>query len=127
MNLDNYVIYLYGKDSSSLEKQNYFLKNYCKEHSITPLKMYVDFGCSNFLKNKKSLNRLLEENKNLNILVYSQDRLSRKTEDLFTIKNICSEKEINFFDISQEKEIFGKDSLYKILDKNMEALLNDFR
>lgn len=127
MNLDNYVIYLYGKDSSSLEKQNYFLKNYCKDHNITPLKMYVDFCCSNFLKNKKSLNRLLEENKNLNILVYSQDRLSRKTEELFTIKNICSEKEINFFDISQEKEIFGKDSLYEILDKNMEALLNDFR
>ena len=127
MNLDNYVIYLYGKDSSSLEKQNYFLKNYCKDHSITPLKMYVDFGCSNFLKNKKSLNRLLAENKNLNILVYSQDRLSRKTEDLFTIKNICSEKEINFFDITQAKDIFGKDSLYEILDKNMEALLNDFR
>ena len=117
MNLDNYVLYLYGKDSSSLEKQNYFLKNYCKDHNITPLKMYVDFGCSNFLKNKK----------NLNILVYSQDRLSRKTEDLFTIKNICSEKGINFFDITQEKDIFGKDSLYEILDKNMEALLNDFR
>lgn len=127
MNLDNYVIYLYGKDKSTLERQNYLIKNYCKDHDITPLKMYVDFGCSNFLKNKKSLNRLLEENKNLNILVYSQDRLSRKTEDLFTIKNICMENKISFFDISQEKEIFGKDSLFEILDKNMEALLDDFR
>ena len=85
--------------------------------------MYVEFGCSNFFKNKKSLNRLLEENKNLNILVYSQDRLSRKTEDLFTIKNICKENEISFFDITQEKEIFGKDSLFEILDKNMEAFI----
>lgn len=124
MNLDNnYVIYLYGKTAESLEHQNYFIKNYCKELNITPLKMYVDYGCSNFFQNKKSLNRLLDENNNLNILVYSQDRLSRKTEDLFRIKKTCEEKEISFFDVSQKKQIFEKGNLLDAFEKVIKELI----
>lgn len=103
---NNSVIYIYSKNKDKLTFQNILLKQFCKEHKINPIKMYVDSGCKNNLDSKYSLKRLLEENTNTDVIIFSQDRLSRKMEDIFKIHDICKEKNIGIYDYQNETFLF---------------------
>lgn len=77
----------------------------------------MDIGGSNRLDFKINLKKLINENKNNNILVLNASRLTRDTFELLELKSLCYQKNINVYDLTSDKFIF---------DKNLEIIENLF-
>ena len=68
----------------------------------------MDIGGSNRLDNKINLKKLINENKNNNILASSVSRLTRDTFELLNLKHLCYKKNLNVFDLTNDRFIFDK-------------------
>lgn len=108
---DQSIIYIYGKDKELATQQLSIVNGICKNKNIPTSKVYMDIGGSNRLDNKINLIRLINENKNNNILVLNVSRLTRDVFDnleLFKLKSLCFSKNLNIYDLTNDKFIFDK-------------------
>ena len=119
---DNCILYLYSKNGDKLKEQETFLKNYCKIWSLTPSKIYKDFG-KNTLDNKHNLKKLLLENQNKDILVINNTRLSRNYDDMFYIADICEENNLRIFSTRENEFLF--DEYFNVIRKIQNKILDD--
>lgn len=111
----NLVIYLYSKKSEDhkLNFQHILIKRFCEVQKVNAVKMYVDCSCKNNLDDKPNLKRMLNENNDTDIVIFSIDRLSRKIEDLIKINNICEEKNIRIYDLQNDEFLFEENEFIK--------------
>lgn len=70
------IIYIYGKDKELATQQLSIVNGICKNKNLPISKVYMDIGGSNRLDNKINLKKLINENKNNNILASSVSRLT---------------------------------------------------
>lgn len=111
MNLDkakikNSIIYIYAKTKELVSRQLHFLLNYCKKNDITYSNVYIDTEVSNFLKNKDNLKKLINENSDTVVLISNTDRITRNVFDFIELKNKSNQKNIKFYDISNDMYAF---------------------
>jgi len=104
---DNVSIYIYGKTQESLDKQLAYIKDFCYENNIKFSNIYIDTECSNLLKYKTSLMKLLKDNPSSTVLISDTDRLSRDIFDYIEIKNQMFNQKIKFFNITTGKYEFN--------------------
>lgn len=109
------IIYIYGKDLDSINKQKKLISHFCKECGINPKKTYIDVECKNDFQSKNELNRLMLENNNTYIIVYSANRLTRSISDLFDIKDICKERNLGIFSVQDNGFIVDKKSILDVV------------
>lgn len=113
----NCILYLYSKDGSDLERQEIYLKCYCKMCELNPVKIYKDSG-KNRLDDKPNLKKLLLENKDKDIIILNNSRLSRDTFDMFSISDICKEHNLRFFSARENEFLF--DEFFNVMKKEIE-------
>lgn len=109
---DESIIYVYGKDKELATQQLSIVNGICKTKNIPTSKVYMDIGGSNKLNYKINLKKLINENQNNNILVLNESRLTRDIFDnleLFELKSLCFSKNLNIYDLTNDKFIFDKD------------------
>lgn len=136
MNIDNeykniinkdVVIYVYGKEDDTIERQVRELKSFCSLYKLNLCDVYIDQFGSNRFENKISLKRLIENNNNINVLIIDFDRLSRDAVDLFDIYKQCRNKYIDFYDtrlgkfLSDTYFTLFQDMIEEVDDKGGEA------
>ena len=136
MNIDNeykniinkdVVIYVYGKEDDTIERQVRELKSFCNLYKLNLCDVYIDQFGSNRFENKISLKRLIENNSNINVLIIDFDRLSRDAVDLFDIYKQCRNKYIDFYDtrlgkfLSDTYFTLFQDMIEEVDDKGGEA------
>ena len=102
------IIYIYGKDKELATQQLSIVNGICKNKNLPISKVYMDIGGSNRLNNKINLKKLINENKNNNILASSVSRLTRDTFELLNLKHLCYKKNLNVFDLTNDRFIFDK-------------------
>ncbi|HAB66925.1 MAG TPA: hypothetical protein DCE23_06115 [Firmicutes bacterium] len=102
------IIYIYGKDKELATQQLSIVNGICKNKNLPISKVYMDIGGSNRLDNKINLKKLINENKNNNILASSVSRLTRDTFELLNLKHLCYKKNLNVFDLTNDRFIFDK-------------------
>lgn len=112
---NNSIIYIYGKDLYSINKQKNLISHFCKDCGINPKKTYIDVECKNDFQSKNELNRLLLENNNTNIIIYSTNRLTRSVSDLFDINDICKERNLGIFSVQNNEFIVDKKSILDVV------------
>jgi len=110
------IVYCYAKDLDSLNIQKNYINNFCKNNIKNPIRFYIDYGVPNFLKNKKDLQELLSSNENIDILVFSQDRLTRDTKEMLSISSVCKDKNIKIFGIRENEFLLQDPTDELILD-----------
>mgnify|MGYP002624264779 CR=1 FL=1 len=115
------IIYVYCKNGEELKRQELYLKGYCDLCEIKPIKIYKDTG-KNFLDNKPNLKQLLLENKDIDIIILNNSRLSRRFEDMFSIADICEENNLRIFSTRENEFIF--DEFFNFFKKTQEQILN---
>ena len=115
---DNPIVYYYAKDLHSLITQKQLIFSFCKSSIKIPSKYYLDYGVSNFLKNKKDLIKLLSSNSNVDVIVASDDRLTRDTVEKLKIKEICDSKNIKIFSVKENKLVFDDEPILDFLKDN---------
>lgn len=106
---DNPLIYVYAREKDDTNRQLNFIKAFCKKKNIRTSKIYIDNGSINKLDYKISLNNLIRENKNNNVLILNSSKLTRNNFELLELQNICHQKNINFYDITSDNFIFNRD------------------
>jgi len=122
---DTPVVYCYAKNLDSLNNQRNYINNFCKENMKNPTRFYIDYGVSNFLKNKKDLQELLSNNENIDILVFSIDRLTRDFDEMLSISSMCKDKNINIFGIKENELLLHDPTDKLILDFISKVKTND--
>ncbi len=96
-------------ESTSLDQQEAFCKEYCKRNNYNPLKTFREEGESARFIDRTELKRALEfcsNKKNLVafFIVYKFDRFSRSTENHLTIKAILSKYGVRLISITEPIE-----------------------
>lgn len=125
---ENILIYVYAKDKDLALNQLKGIKHFCKDYELNCLSAYIDTDGSNYFENKHSLKKLINENSNITVLVNSVDRLSRNITDLFNIRDLCKNKNINFFDISANNLIFDNlNTLEEVMKENLNKGSNNIQ
>jgi hypothetical protein len=115
---DNVIIYCYAKNGDSLKEQQKYIRITCLIDNKKITKIYSDACVSNTLNDKSNLNKLLQENSNVDVVISSIDRLTRKNEDMKLLKEICKKNKIRFYSIKENKIIFDNkvnDAIEKFL------------
>lgn len=110
---DEPIIYIYGKDKELATQQLSLVNGICKSKNIKTGKVYMDIGGSNRLNYKINLKKLINENKNNNILVLNGSRLTRDTFELFELKSLFHKNNLNIYDLTSDSFVF---------DNNLELL-----
>ncbi len=123
------ILYSYAKSDELIDFQLRQLKFFCKKNNLNVKKIYTDSFGSNKLENKINLKKLIQENKNTNILITGIDRLSRSTTDLLNMYNLCKNRHLGFFDVNNDSFVFDgyftsyKDFADKLLSKGSDENL----
>ena len=91
------IIYKYAKKLLRLNTDGEVLKKVTEENNIFPKAIYSDFSMRNYLSEKPNLKKILSK-KNINILVYSFDRLTRNNFELLEIQEQCKKNNITIYD-----------------------------
>ena len=102
------IIYIYGKDKEFATQQLSIVNGICKSKNIPTSKIYMDIVGSNKLDYKINLKKLINENKNNNILVLNGSRLTRDTFELLELSNLCLKNNLNVYDLTSDKFVFDK-------------------
>ena len=110
------IIYIYGKDKELATQQLSIVNGICKNKNLPISKVYMDIGGSNRLDNKINLKKLINENKNNNILASSVSRLTRDTFELLNLKHLC------YKSFEMLENLFSKGS-DENLQRNLDILL----
>lgn len=111
----NCILYIYAKNSESIENQQFLLKDYCESLGLNPIKVYIDTG-KNFLDDKEELNLMLLENTDNDIIVFDESRLSRKMEDLVMINKMCSARNLRIFSYKTGCFVFEQLKMFNFED-----------
>ncbi len=111
------ILYVYSKDGAELERQELYLRSYCKGWLLNPIKVYKDSG-KNRLDDKPNLRNLLLENTDKDIIILNNTRLSRDTFDMFSISDICEENNLRFFSTRENNYLF--DEYFNVFKKEVE-------
>lgn len=114
----NCILYIYSKDSSEILRQQLMLECFCNEWGLIPEKIYNDSG-KNFLNDKKSLNSLLLENSNNDIIILDDTRLSRSIKDMLLINEMCKARNLRIFSINDREFIFDINNQKNINDMDL--------
>lgn len=114
----NCILYIYSKDSSENLRQQLMLECFCNEWGLIPEKIYNDCG-KNFLNDKKSLNSLLLENSNNDIIILDDTRLSRSIKDMLLINEMCKARNLRIFSINDREFIFDINNQKNINDMDL--------
>ncbi len=109
------ILYVYGKDGAELERQELYLRSYCKGWLLNPIKVYKE---KNRLEDKPNLRKLLLENKDRDIIILNNTRLSRDMVDMFNISDICKENNLRFFSTRENNYLF--DDFFNVYKKEVE-------
>ena len=123
MNINDTLIYIYAKDDYKAKNDLDTIKIICDNHGINVLKVYSDITTSNKLDLKVNLKKLINENKDCNLLVFSVNKLGRDLNELLEIRDMLQEKNIKVYDAIQKELIFNdmfsyiKEMQENILDK----------
>ena len=123
MNINDTLIYIYAKDDYKAKNDLDTIKIICDNHGINVLKVYSDITTSNKLDLKVNLKKLINENKDCNLLVFSVNKLGRDLNELLEIREMLQEKNIKVYDAIQKELIFNdmfsyiKEMQENILDK----------
>ena len=112
----NCILYIYAKEPDTIARQQFILESYCESMGLNPIKIYKDTG-KNFLDNKESLNLMLLENTNNDIIVFDETRLSRKIEDLIMINKMCDARNLRVFSFKTGYFVF--DEFKIMMTKNL--------
>lgn len=115
---DNPMVYYYAKDLHSLNTQRQLIFSFCKSNMKIPGKYYLDYGVSNFLKNKKDLIKMLSSNSNVDVIIASDDRLTRDAVEKLKIKELCDSKNIKIFNVIENKLVFDDEPMLDFLKDN---------
>ena len=107
MNINDTLIYIYAKDDYKAKNDLDTIKIICDNHGINVLKVYSDITTSNKLDLKVNLKKLINENKDCNLLVFSVNKLGRDLNELLEIRDMLQEKNIKVYDAIQKELIFN--------------------
>lgn len=111
----NCILYIYAKEPEAIARQQFILESYCESMGLNPIKIYKDTG-KNFLDNKESLNLMLLENTNNDIIVFDETRLSRKIEDLIMINKMCDARNLRVFSFKTGYFVFDEFKIINLED-----------
>lgn len=117
---NNCILYVYGKSEESINIQEEKLSSFCKEWLLNPVKVYKDYGGSNFLENKSNLMKLFSENQDIDMIIFSFDRISGNLLEVMKIDSLSSDKNIRIYDIKNNafvSELFQSDIAKKIKEE----------
>ena len=123
------ILYIYAKDKELANLQLKKVKAICKANNIKTTNVYFDINNTNSLKYKNNFKKIVNENKNVNILILDIKELTRDTFELYELKKSCLKNNINIYDLTYKKfvfdEIFDAISLErgaKVLNNKLDVL-----
>lgn len=118
----NVLIYVYAKSDNLVKNQLENLNFFCKHYNLNCIGTYIDSSGSNNFENKTNLKKLINENSNINVLIYGTNKLSRDMFGLFEIQKLSNLKNINYYDFKSHQFVFDKYflELHQIANKIME-------
>ncbi len=101
-NTKNVVIYVRAStDNQEINAQKFSCEEYCRNNNLLVKSIYVE-KCSAFKnKSQKQLNKLINENENINLIVFSIDRFSRNINKADVLVQTLTQKNINLISIKE--------------------------
>jgi DNA invertase Pin-like site-specific DNA recombinase len=102
LNQNKAIIYIrVSTQQQGLDAQKFICENFCDDNNLNIIKYYIE-KCSAYKSNtQKELNRLIEENKNVLLIVASIDRFSRNIQQADDYIKKLEEKNIIIYSIKE--------------------------
>lgn len=97
------VIYIKANNENEYKKKESLINQFCKQKNIQPKKIYKDITNDSNLLNKISLQELLREEENLDIITFStSDIYKYSSDDFYDIKRYLKESNLGVYDLNYE-------------------------
>lgn len=89
-----------SSDQQSLDAQESECKNYALKYNFNILDVIKETGSARQMKNLKKLTRLINDNRDINIVIYSVDRFCRNTVDAINILPKLEKRNITLISVT---------------------------
>lgn len=120
--MENCVIYCrISSKLQNIESQEYACKKYCNSNNMHIVEIVHESCSGRDLKKLIHLNKLLKKYNNINLLIYSLDRLCRNTVDGINIMKIIESKNINIISVSDNIELSTASGKYAFRNRMSSA------
>lgn len=101
----NTIIYCrISTPEQSLEAQEHACIEYCREHNLRIIDIIYEIG-SAYKSKQPKLNKLIKDNNNITVVIYSIDRFSRNLVSTDRLLNIMSHKQINLVSVKEQLDL----------------------
>lgn len=102
-NTNNAVIYIRAsKKEQEINAQKFSCEDFCRQNNLTVKAIYIE-KCSAYKeKSQHQLNKLIADNDNINLIVFSIDRFSRNINKADRLVHKLNEKNINLISIKED-------------------------
>ncbi len=115
----NCIIYVRASTKEqNLEAQAYSCEEFCFKHKLY-IRQVISEKCTAFKDNsQKGLKKIIEDNENINIVVYSIDRFSRNVTKATQLIQLMESKKINLISVKENISLstaFGKHEFRKLV------------
>lgn len=106
----------------SIETQLFYCKNYCEENKLNITKCESEICSAVSITNQRKLLKIINTNRNLNIIIYDTSRFSRNVYDGINLLRKCKNKNIIIHIVKDLAKSDNKYGYLKIVDgiKNAE-------
>jgi DNA invertase Pin-like site-specific DNA recombinase len=103
----NAIIYCrISSDTQNFESQQYSCEEYCKRNNLNIISIYHETGSARSINNLQLLQEIITDNVDINLVVYSVDRLTRNIQDAELIYDAFNSRNINVWSITEEVNFF---------------------
>ena len=97
------VIYIKANNKKELKKKQHIINEFCSQKNINPKKIYLAVTNNSNLMNKPNLQKLLDDEENLDIITFSTSDIYRyATDDYYDIKRFLRESNLGIYDLNYE-------------------------
>ena len=111
MNANTIIYCRVSTDTQNFESQQYSCEKFCKQNNLNANKVYHETGSARSIMNLNLLQDIINNNVDINLIVYSIDRLTRNVDDGELIYNALKDRNIIVFSVT-EPSIFSFKHLY---------------
>jgi len=89
-------------ETQNFESQQYSCEQYCNENNFNINKIYHETGSARSIMNLNLLQEIINDNVDVNLVVYSVDRLTRNVQDAELIYNAFKDRNINVCSVMEQ-------------------------
>lgn len=98
----NAIIYCrVSTETQNFESQQYSCEQFCLENNLNIIDIYHETGSARSIMNLDLLQEIINDNVDVNLVVYSVDRLTRNIQDAELIYNAFKDRNINVCSVTE--------------------------